>query len=277
VPYLQPKHLTEAVDALAGPGMQILAGGTDLYPAHVGRPLPGRLVDVSAVVEMRAIAACEDGLRIGGAVTWTEIASAGLPPAFKALQQAARQVGSRQVQNRGTVAGNLCNASPAADGVPPLLVLDASVELTSAAGARQMALADFIVGYRKTQLRPDEVLSAVIVPASPGAISAFVKLGARKYLVISIVMVAALLRCDKDGTITQARIAVGSASEKARRLELLERHLIGRSARGAMAEAIQPEHLAVLSPIGDIRATAAFRLDAARHLIADALERAAGA
>ena len=98
------------------------------------------------------------------ATTWSEIAAANLPPAFDALRQAAREVGSIQIQNRGTIAGNLCNASPAADGVPPLLALDAAVELASANGTRQLPLSEFITGYRRTARQPDEILSAVIVP-----------------------------------------------------------------------------------------------------------------
>ena len=162
--YLRPRRLAETLEALSSQGGSIIAGGTDLYPQHVGKPLADRIVDVSAVSEMRTIEVADNSVRIGGAVTWTEIASARLSPAFAALQQAASKIGSRQVQNRATIAGNLCNASPAADGVPPLLILDAEVELTSIAGRRRLPLAEFITGYRKTALRPGEILSAVIAP-----------------------------------------------------------------------------------------------------------------
>ena len=274
--YVRARSLAVAVAALSGAEARVLAGGTDLYPAHVGRPMPARLVDVSAVAEMRGIDVSAGTVRIGGAVTWTEIAAASLPPAFRALQAAARQVGSIQVQNRGTIAGNLCNASPAADGVPPLLVLDAEVELASAGGVRRMRLADFIMGYRKTALRPGEVLSSVIVTGLGAETrTAFVKLGARKYLVISIVMAAALIHRDRGGAIIEACVAVGSASAKAQRLGLLERDLARLPKGQAPSTVLRPEHFSVLQPIDDARATARYRLEAAWQLVADALDQAA--
>ena len=138
------------------------------------------------------------------------------------------------------MAGNLCNASPAADSVPPLLALDAEVELVSKPGARRLALADFIVGNRKTVRRPDEILANVFVPRTlDDAPSAFLKLGARRYLVISIAMVAAVVKTDNTGRVAEARVAVGSCSAAARRLTALEHALVGVPARtglGAIAE-----------------------------------------
>ena len=196
---------------------------------------------------------------------------APLPRSFDALKSAAREVGSVQIQNRGTVAGNLCNASPAADGVPPLLVLDAEVELTSQAGVRRMPLADFIVGNRKTCRKQDELLTAVLIPrtADDGK-SVFLKLGARRYLVISISMVAVVVQ-EEDGKIREARIAVGSCSAAAQRLNALEGHLAGVSMRDDLGAAVKPEHLSSLSPIDDVRATAEYRVDASLRLVRRAL------
>ena len=132
--YLKPKNLSEAVSLLATSGGQILAGGTDFYPALGDRLPQGNVVDIAALGEIRGISADENHIRIGGLTTWTEVIRAPLPRCFDALKAAAREVGSVQIQNRGTVAGNLCNASPAADGVPPLLALDAEVELASSVG-----------------------------------------------------------------------------------------------------------------------------------------------
>ncbi len=138
--YLKPTTLNEAVSLLASTGGQILAGGTDFYPA-LGERLPqGAVVDITALKEIRGISVQEDHIRIGGLTTWTEVIRTPLPPCFDALKQAAREVGSVQIQNRGTVAGNLCNASPAADGVPPLLALDAEIELVSLAGKTTISL-----------------------------------------------------------------------------------------------------------------------------------------
>ena len=147
---------------------------------------------------------------------------------------AAREIGSVQIQNRGTVAGNLCNASPAADGVPPLLALDAEVELFSLSGVRRMPLAQFITGNRKTMRRSGEILAAVLIPRNiEAAASAFLKLGARKYLVISISMVAVVLQRDSASRVSEARIAVGSCSATARRLNELEKELVGRAGSGS--------------------------------------------
>jgi CO/xanthine dehydrogenase FAD-binding subunit len=188
------------------------------------------------------------------------------------LKSAAREVGSVQIQNRGTIAGNLCNASPAADGVPPLLALDAEVELVSKRGARTMPLADFIVGNRKTQRNPDELLTAVLVPRGlEDAASAFVKLGARRYLVISISMVAVVLLLQDRRRVLEARVAVGSCSAVAQRLRVLEAELVGASVRDGMGALVRPEHLAPLSPIDDVRATAEYRMDASLRLVQRAL------
>src|SRR5262249_17535793 len=156
------------------------------------------------------------------------------------------------------------NASPAADGVPPLLALDAEVELASTEGLRRMPLSDFVVGNRKTARRADEVLSAVIVPRGlDDAASAFLKLGARRYLVISIAMVRAIVKIDPGDQVEQARVAVGSCSITARRLAELESALLGAPAKPGIGELAQSRHLAALAPIDDVRATAVYRQDAA--------------
>ena len=227
--------------------------------------------------EIRGISTESEWIRIGGLTTWSEVIRAPLPRCFDALKAAAREVGSVQIQNRGTVAGNLCNASPAADGVPPLLVLDVEVELVSAAGRRRMPLAQFLAGNRKTLRRPDEILAAVWVPRRiENAASAFLKLGARRFLVISISMVAAVVQEDDGGRVVEARVAVGSCSATARRLKDLEKDLVGLPATVGIGQAVKAEHLKILSPIDDIRATAEYRRDASLTLVQRALEACGG-
>lgn len=270
-PYIKPRTLNEAVALLAAGEARILSGGTDFYPGLGEGVVREAVVDVSALRELRGVSREADCLRIGGLTTWSEIIRTPLPRSFDALKSAAREVGSVQIQNRGTVAGNLCNASPAADGVPPLLALNAEVELVSQAGVRKMPLADFIVGNRKTQRKPDELLTAVLVPRSlEDAASAFLKLGARRYLVISISMVAAVVQIE-DGQVMEARIAVGSCSAAARRLGTLEDELIGAPVHKGLDTFVRPKHLAALSPIDDVRATAEYRLDASLQLVKRAL------
>ena len=274
--YFKPTNLTEAVELLATYRGQILAGGTDFFPGLGDRPVAGPVIDLTRVAQMRGIALEPGCVRIGGLTTWSEVITSRLPRCFDALKSAAREVGSVQIQNRGTVAGNLCNASPAADGVPPLLALDAEVELVSIAGTRRLPLSDFILGNRKTVRRPDEILTAVLVPrCAEEATSAFLKLGARRYLVISITMVAVVIMTDPRGTIIHARVAVGSCSARAERLETLERALAGAPARAGLDLMASPEHLAALSPIDDVRATAAYRSDASLTLVRRALNACA--
>jgi len=275
--YFRPRTLQEAVHTLASHGGQILSGGTDFFPALGDRPAPSPIVDISAVAEIRGISVEPDYFRIGGLTTWTEVIRTPLPRCFDALKSAAREVGSIQIQNRGTVAGNLCNASPAADGVPPLLALDAEVELASTSGLRRMPLSDFTTGNRKTLRRPDEMLTAVIVSRKlEDARSTFRKLGARRYLVISIAMVAAVIQTDHTGRVTDARIAVGSCSVRAQRLVELERELVGATAIAGWGGLVTQKHLSGLSPIDDVRATADYRRDAACTLVQRALEDCVG-
>jgi CO/xanthine dehydrogenase FAD-binding subunit len=272
--YLRPRTLREAVEALATPEVGILAGGTDFYPALGERRASGPVLDLTAIPELRGIEVGPELIRIGAATTWTDVIRTPLPRAFDALKAAAREVGSVQIQNRATVAGNLCNASPAADGVPPLLALDAEIELLSARGERRVPLSSFITGNRKTVRAPGEIVTAILVPRTIEGPSAFLKLGARRYLVISIAMVAAILEADRSRRVAQARIAVGSCSPVAKRLIQLERDLVGAEL-DAVGARVEPRHLDVLSPIDDLRGTADYRRDAARTLVARALEAAA--
>ena len=275
--YFRPGTLDEAVQVLAAHGGQILSGGTDFFPALGDRRVTSPVLDVSGIAQIKGITLEPDSVRIGGLTTWSEVIATPLPRSFDALKSAAREIGAIQIQNRGTVAGNLCNASPAADGVPPLLALDAEVELASAAGWRRVPLSDFIVGNRKTLRRADEILTAVIIPRTlDDARSAFLKLGARRYLVISIAMVAAAVKADRAGLVAEARIAVGSCSVKAQRLGALERALVGAPARPGLGTVAAVQHLSSLSPIDDVRATADYRNDAALTLVGRALEACVG-
>jgi CO/xanthine dehydrogenase FAD-binding subunit len=204
--------------------------------------------------------------RIGATTTWSILARAQLPPQLSGLQAAAREVGGIQIQNTGTVAGNICNASPAADGVPVLLSLDAEVELASVRGTRRIPLQQFLMGSRKTARNPDELVTALVIPHRPDARSAFFKLGHRRYLVISIVMAAAVVEIER-GVLKHVALSVGACSAVAQRLTALERKLIGQPANSALVDQITPDDLLMLSPIDDVRGTAEYRVDAALTLV----------
>ncbi|SPH18480.1 Nicotinate dehydrogenase FAD-subunit [Defluviimonas aquaemixtae] len=254
----RPDNLSDALGFLSEAPAVVLAGGTDVFPSLGDRPAPPRVLDVTAVSDIRGIARDGDVWRIGAGVTWSELIRAELPAQFDALKVAGRQVGSVQIQNTGTIAGNICNASPAADGVPVLLALDASVELASAGGRRVVPLSEFVTGNRRTLRRPDEIVTAVHVPRMEGQVwSAFEKLGSRAYLVISIVSLAMVLRFD-GRVVADARIAAGACSEVPMRLAALEGDLVGQEA-AALGQVVRPEHFGGLKPIGDVRGTAAYR------------------
>lgn len=271
--YRRPDRMEDAIRALSTDAWTVVAGGTDHYPARVGRVAGERVLDITRLDAARGIV--DDGGRIliGALTTWSEIRDARLPPAFDALRSAAAQIGGVQIQNSGTLGGNLCNASPAADGIPVLLIVDAAVDLISHRGTRQVPLQRFILGNRRTDRRPDELLVRIVGrrPRRRHA-SAFMKLGARAYQVISIAMVAALMEVDDSGRIAAAAVAVGACSEVAQRLPGLEMALTGRAVDDpALPRTVQPEHLAVLSPIDDVRGTADYRREAACTLVRRAI------
>jgi CO/xanthine dehydrogenase FAD-binding subunit len=265
--YHRPETLGDALALLAETPVTLAAGCTDLFPATEMQQLPGAVLDLTAIADLRGITATSEGWRIGATTTWSDVIAADLPPAFDMLKQAAGEVGSVQIQNAGTIAGNLCNASPAADGVPPLLALDAIVELASLSGRRHVPLAMFLTGVRRTVLQPGEIVSAIVVPKQAGqGRSGFAKLGARKYLVISIAMVAVRLIADQ-GKVLEIALSVGSCSAVAMRLTALETRLTGQPIAGLAAHIDEPSLADVLSPISDMRGDAAYRITAATELL----------
>jgi CO/xanthine dehydrogenase FAD-binding subunit len=273
--YARPSDLNDALGLLAENSARVIAGGTDVYPGAGERPLQGDYVDVSNIFGLRGVRSDSASVRIGATTTWSDIARADLPAAFDALKVAAGDVGAVQIQNRGTIGGNLCNASPAADGAPPLLILDAEVELASWGGTRRLPLDVFINGARSTLLAPGEVMTAIVMPLPASTMrSTFFKLGGRRYLVISIVMVAVALDV-VEGIVRDARIAVGACSAVAQRMREAERRLIGAPASAGLGWSIGASDLALLSPIDDVRASADYRRDAALTLLRRAIDACA--
>jgi xanthine dehydrogenase small subunit len=276
IAYYRPTTLEEALSIRAGEDVAVLAGGTDIYPARAAREGWGDMrhsdvLDISAIPGLRGIDERSDHWRIGALATWSDLLRARLPPLFDGLKCAAREIGGPQIQNRGTLVGNICTASAAGDGAPNLLVLAAGVELASRQGRRRVPVAAFIDGYRHTQCRANEIVTALCVPKPGSATRAyFRKLGARKYLVISIAMVAAAIETDAAGRIGAARLAVGACSAVPRRLPALEAALVGQP-MAAAREHVAQSHFAQLAPIDDIRGSADYRRYAARLLTRDVL------
>ena len=266
--YLLAESVDEALDALAGGAQRrAVAGGTDVYPGLGDRLPDWDMVDLSRIPECRGVTREPYGWRIGAATTWSEIIDVPLPPAFDGLKTAAAEVGSVQVRNAGTVAGNICNASPAADGMPPLLTLNAEAELAGPDGRRILPLREFVLGPRRTELAPGEIMVAIRAPElEPESRGAFLKLGARKHLVISIAMVAAVIRSER-GRVAEARVAVGACSPVALRMSAVESALEGLDREGVGELNIDASLLGPLRPISDARGGAGYRLEAVAVLI----------
>ena len=271
--YYRPDKINEALDSLSREKLTIAAGCTDLLPSTQQDNLGDNILDISGIKSLRNIDFENGFRRIGSGVTWTDIVeNNNLPNCYDMLKECSLQIGSQQIQNLGTIGGNLCNASPAADGVPCLLSLDASIELLSVNGKRVLKLEDFIKGSRKTELQNNEILSAILIPkeAEIGR-SSFLKLGARKYLVISIAMIACKLNLEKD-IISDIAISVGSCSAVAKRIKSLENLLIGKSIKDELTTIIlNYNYKNYLSPINDIRGTNNYRLKASKVLVKDTI------
>ena len=271
--YYRPNKINDALNSLSKQKLTIAAGCTDLLPSTQEDNLGNDILDVSGIKSLRNIT-FENGFRkIGSGVTWTDLVENNdLPKCYDMLKECSLQIGSRQIQNLGTIGGNLCNASPAADGVPCLLSLDASIELLSVNGKRVLKLEDFIKGSRKTELQNDEILSAILIPkeAELGN-SSFLKLGARKYLVMSIAMIACKLNLKND-IISDIAISIGSCSAVAKRITSLENLLIGKSIKDELTTIILNfNYEKYLSPINDIRGTNLYRLKVSKVLVKDTI------
>ena len=271
--FLRPVTLADALTARAAGPCTLLAGGTDFFPTLGARAPKGRVMDMSAVGGLGDIDLGPESVRIGANVTWADLCHAALPQGFDGLKAAGLEIGAIQIQNRATLVGNICNASPAADGVPALLTLDAAVELASKRKTRLVPLDAFITGVRRIDLAPDEIVTALVIPKSSGdGTSVFRKLGSRHSLVISIVSVAVWMKTSKTAVIEDLRIAVGSCSAVACRLPALEAALTGRSADPETIRSIVTGgDFSPLAPIDDVRGSKEFRENAAREMGARAV------
>jgi CO/xanthine dehydrogenase FAD-binding subunit len=270
--YYRPDNINDAIATLSKGELTIAAGCTDLFPTTQEDSLGSNILDISAIKSLRTVSIENGFRRIGSGTTWSDLENEELPTCYEMLKECSSQIGSRQIQNVGTIGGNLCNASPAADGVPCLLSLDASIELISINGKRILKLEDFIKGSRNTELKKNEILSAILIPqkAERGR-SSFVKLGARKYLVISIAMVACKINLDGD-IISDITISIGSCSAVAKRLRELENILIGKSTNSDLiADIYDFQYQNHISPIDDIRGTNEYRLEVSRVLVKDSI------
>lgn len=280
-----PRSLAEALAFLgahADEGWTPLAGGTDLLVGmNAGVEARRRWIDLSRLEpELAAITMDDDGrVRVGGLATMTTVRQSDvLRRACPLAAEAAATVGAAQIQNRATVAGNVVNASPAGDTLPVWLAADAEVELASAAGVRRVPYRDFTPAYRTVVRRPDELVTAILVPPMPAdAIVLFRKVGTRAAQAISKVVFAGVRRVGADGKHVDVRLAFGSMGPTPARAAAAEAAALGRPADAEHAAAAAAALGADLSPIDDVRSTAAYRRTVARHLVREFLAGNLGA
>ena len=278
---LTPQTLPQALDMLAtgSPDVTPLAGGTNLIvDMRDGRHRPKAVMDLRRLDELRSIHMDDGQVVVGGGTTIAElmtdplIAEHGAP-----LGEAAAVMANPLVRNRATVAGNLVDASPAADTAPPLLVLNAEVELVSQEGMRRVPLEDFLVGVNDTLLQPQELLAAVRWPLpSSHSVGVFYKLGLRRAVACSVVNAATMVVCDTGGRCQQARIALGAVAPRPIRAHAAEDVLCGQQLTEEVIAKAAWVSAKATCPIDDIRGTADYRQRMVEVLVRRLLIKSAG-
>lgn len=276
IEYCRPQSLSE-LHAVADNGV-FLAGGTDLLvQMRSGRKRPQKIVSLRDIRELKEIK-CEQGMvTVGAMVTHEEVfTSSLLREQASLLAEAAGVVGSPQIRNRGTIGGNIANASPAADTVPALMALDAVVEVAGRTGIREIALREFFLGPGKTVLAPGGVITAVRFPAlKDNQAGAFIKHGKRNALAISVVNCAVVLAVDRETmTFTEARISLGAVAPTVIRLAEAEQLLVGQPISRRVVEEAAAAVKAGVKPITDIRSTGEYRRDISEQLALRAIAAA---
>lgn len=267
-----PPSLEHALGLLAAQDALPAAGCTDLLVSvRRGRIVKQTIVDITGIPELTRIHQTDQGVTLGGAVTFSRLEDRFLGTPYACLSQAAAQVGGPQIRNRGTIAGNVASGSPASDGAVALLALAAELTLEKAAGRRTLPIAEFFQGYAATALEPGELITRIHLAPRRGS-SAFVKLGKRNALAISIVSLAIYLEMDGD-TVTHIAVALGSVAPTPMRASRTEAFLRGRILQQDIIRQAAQLLSEELQPIDDLRGSMEYRLAVARELFSDLLER----
>lgn len=275
--FLRAASVDEAL-AAAGDGAAFVAGGTNLVPDVLfGRKKIARAVDISRLDELRFIEETDGKIRIGALATVTDLLDSGLiRDAAPPLYESALEFAGPLVRNRASVAGNLMDASPAADLAPPLLSQDAVVELASAEGERVLPLSEFFLDYRKTAARPEELMTAVVIdPLGTADRCAYYKLQLRRAMAIAVVGVAVVLRME-ESVCAEAAIGMGAVAAVPYRASEAEAHLRGQEIGEAEIEAAAAAAADGARPIDDVRASGAYRRKMCGVLVRRLLKKALG-
>jgi carbon-monoxide dehydrogenase medium subunit len=281
-PSESPTGLAAALALLAdgdGAPWRPLAGGTDLMvqvAGEIGEP-PTRVLDIWRLDELRGIGIEDGALALGALTTYTDIRrSALVAEHLPALAEAAATIGAAQIQNRGTIGGNVVNASPAGDTLPVLLATGAELVLASAAGERTVAADDFWTGYRTTARRDDELLVRVRIPLVDDRQVRFRKVGTRRAQAISKVVIALAWTPSSDGAWSDVRVALGSVAATTIRARETELAIEGRPPNRETADAAVAALTAELAPIDDVRSTADYRRTVAGRVLHRLMRDAGG-
>jgi CO/xanthine dehydrogenase FAD-binding subunit len=271
-----PRNLESALERMKRePGVwKPIAGGTDLMVLLEAGKLPHRrYLSIWKLPELRGIEVRPDHMTIGALTTYTAVQDhETLTREFPLLCRAAAETGGIATQNRGTLGGNIANASPAADSPPALIVYDAELELVSAVGTRWLAYRDFHTSYKQMRLRPDELIRRIRLPRTMAAWKQhYRKVGTRRAQAISKVCFAGAARVE-NGRIADARIALGSVAPTVVRAAQTENLLRGKLPSRAVLQAAQVALAREIAPIDDMRSTARYRLRVAQNLLAEFFE-----
>lgn len=260
--YVVPQSVGEAVEALSeSPKARVIAGGTDLMVGmREGHIRPTRLVDITRIQELSGISTQNGSLRIGAATKIDEILHhPTVRSEYPALVDAGQLLGGWQIQNMATLAGNLCNASPAAEMSGPLLVLDAEVEVIGPSGERRIPLGEFWTGPGKTVLEPAEILTTIVIPGKvSGRLSAYQRVDIRHSVDIALVSSAVGVELS-EGKVQLARIALGAVAPTVIRVTEAEAYLQGRTLSEEVLDKVEDLAEAAAVPITDVRASAEYR------------------
>jgi CO/xanthine dehydrogenase FAD-binding subunit len=267
--------LAEVCRRLTDAGGRLIAGGTDVIPQmQAGRLQADRLIDLSRVTELSYIEPKNGSIHIGGLTNYMKLINSPLLQAeAPLLVQAAELVGAVQTRYRGTLGGNIANASPAGDTLPPLLALDAAVTLVSVAGERTLPLADLLQGPGKTAVALNEVIHHVSFDRLPAnATSIFLKLGNRRGMAIAVVNVALLLQLDQAKRVEEVRIALGAVAPTPIRCPQAEAVLTGQPLTETLIDAAAASAAHECAPIDDVRASAGYRRQMVKVLVCRGLQ-----
>jgi CO/xanthine dehydrogenase FAD-binding subunit len=268
-----PASLPEALAALAHtPAARPFAGGTDLMVLlEAGRLPPGRYVSLQHCRELLGIERTADGVAIGALETYTAIRASAVLAEYPMLARAAAETGGLATQNRGTIGGNIANASPAADTPPALLAYDAELELVSARGTRRVDYSGFHQGYKSMDLQPGEIVARVHLPRrTAGWRDYYRKVGTRRAQAISKVCFAGAVLMDGGG-VADIRIALGSVAPTVVRARGVEAIVRGHALDQGIIAAAESALAAEIAPIDDIRSTARYRARVAGNLLREFL------